>query len=88
MVLRLTHRQPRPLDESLELVIRFEDQTALQIRAVSGGCVEVEDQEGETVQVLQQPDDGEILLAEIDAMRHDYIYAHTVATLDTFSEKP
>lgn len=85
---QLIHRQPRPLDESMQIVIGFEDQAALRIRAVSGGCAEIEDEDGETLQVLQYPGDGEILLSEIDAMRHDHIYAQTLVTLDTFTEKP
>lgn len=85
---RLVHRQPQPLDGDLQVEIRSEDHATLHLRAVSGGCIEVQEETEKTVQVLQWPDDGEIVLREIDSMRHDHIYAQTVAALDTFDKKP
>ena len=81
---RLWHAAARPIEDGMQVNIRFSGAADLQIRALPGGCAEVEDESESSTCVLPQPSDGEILLKEIDGMRHDHIYTETVRRIDTF----
>ena len=79
------HEKRAPIDQGAEVTVRFADETRLRIRTAAGGCAEVDAEGEETLQVMRRPDDGDILLAEIDGMRRDHIYAQTVQSLDNFT---
>ena len=81
---RLSHRQPGPIEDGILVTVLFGGNAELRIRASSGGCAEVESGEDLSTQILQYPSDGDTLLGEIDGMRRDHIYTETVQSLDTF----
>ena len=82
--IRVAHRKPAPLSSGAEVTIGFDGYDDLRVRLASGGCAEVTDGCDETVRVLDLPNDGAILLAEIDGAHRDHIYAETVARIDSF----
>lgn len=83
---RVLHRKAAPLSAGFEVHIGFDGYEDLRMRLASGGCAEVTGGCDDTVRVLEIPDDGAILLAEIDGAHRDHIYAETVASIDSFTE--